>query len=137
MRHQILLTIGTAAIVAGGALAPVATAASAGHTVKVTAKSAYVDDKAPGRVFSGTIFKGNKFKIDRVARVRTGTAKARLVPRHRDDHRRARQELQGRDQAIGDHRLGQGRRLRLSATGLARFERASPEAPSELRLLQV
>src|SRR6476620_11120937 len=78
MRHHlrhILLTTGTAAVVAGGAVAPVATAASAGQTVKVTAKSAYVDNKAPGRVFSGTIFKGNAFKIDRVARVKTGPAK--------------------------------------------------------------
>jgi hypothetical protein len=60
---------------AGGVAAPAASAASAGHTVTVTAKRAYVDNKAPGRVFSGTIFKGNRFKIDRVARVTHGTAK--------------------------------------------------------------
>ncbi|HZO35458.1 MAG TPA: hypothetical protein VFB41_01135 [Solirubrobacteraceae bacterium] len=73
--HTFLLTTGTAAVVAGGALAPVATAASADQTVRVTAKSAYVDNKAPGRIFSGTIFKGNAFEIDRVARVKTGSAK--------------------------------------------------------------
>lgn len=70
-----LLSATAVAAVAGATLAPVAVAASAGQTVKVTAKSAYVDNKAPGRVFSGTIFKGNSFKIDRVARVKTGTAK--------------------------------------------------------------
>jgi hypothetical protein len=56
-------------------LAPVAGAATAGQTVKVTAKYAYVDNKAPGRVVSGTIFRGNRFKIDRAARVTHGTAK--------------------------------------------------------------
>lgn len=79
-----LLSATAVAAVAGAALAPVASAAGhtspqatgrAGDTVKVTAKSAYVDNKAPGRVFSGTVFKGNSFKIDRVARVKTGTAK--------------------------------------------------------------
>ena len=73
--RSILLSAGAVAVVATGTLAPVAGAASAGRTVTVTAKSAYVDDKAPGRVFSGTIFKGNRFKIDRVARVKTGPAK--------------------------------------------------------------
>jgi hypothetical protein len=70
-------TLASAAAIAalgGAALAP-ASAATAGQTVKVTAKYAYVDNKAPGRVFSGTIFRGNRFKIDRTARVARGTAK--------------------------------------------------------------
>jgi hypothetical protein len=63
------------AVLGASMSAPVAGAATVGQTVKVTAKRAYVDNKAPGRVFSGTIFKGNKFKIDRIARVTHGTAK--------------------------------------------------------------
>ena len=39
------------------------------------AKSAYVDNKAPGRVVSGTISRGNRFKIHRIARVTHGSAK--------------------------------------------------------------
>jgi hypothetical protein len=73
--HRILLSAAAVAVLGGGTLAPVAGAATVGQTVKVTAKRAYVDNKAPGRVFSGTIFKGNKFKIDRIARVTHGTAK--------------------------------------------------------------
>jgi hypothetical protein len=63
------------AALASAALAPAAGAATAGQTVKVTATRAYVDNKAPGRVVSGTIFKGNRFKIQRVARVTHGSAK--------------------------------------------------------------
>jgi hypothetical protein len=63
------------AVFAGAAAAPAANAASAGQTVKVTADHAYVDNTAPGRVVSGTIFKGNRFKIERVARVTHGSAK--------------------------------------------------------------
>ena len=78
MRHhlnRILLPVAAIAVLAGGALASTASAASVGQTVKVTAKKAYVDNKAPGRIASGTIFKGNRFKIDRIARVTHGTAK--------------------------------------------------------------
>jgi hypothetical protein len=70
-----LASAATIAALAGAALAPAANAAYAGQTVKVTADHAYVDNKAPGRVVSGTIFKGNKFKIDRTARVKKGSAK--------------------------------------------------------------
>jgi len=73
--HRILLSVAAVAVLAGGTLAPAASAANVGQTVTVTAKQAYVDNKAPGRVFSGTIFKGNKFKIDRIARVTHGSAK--------------------------------------------------------------
>jgi hypothetical protein len=73
--HRILISAAAVAVPGGGTLAPVASAATVGQTVKVTAKRAYVDNKAPGRVFSGTIFKGNRFTIDRIARVTHGTAK--------------------------------------------------------------
>jgi len=62
------------AALAGAVVAPAAGAATAGQTVKVTAESAYVDNKAPGRVVSGTIFRGNRFKIHRIARVARGSA---------------------------------------------------------------
>jgi hypothetical protein len=60
---------------AGGVLAPAASAAQAGQTITVRAKSAYVDNKGPGRIFIGTIFRGNHFKVDRTARVTHGSAK--------------------------------------------------------------
>jgi hypothetical protein len=72
---RILATTATIAALAGAALAPAANAAGAGQTVRVTADHAYVDNKAPGRAVSGTIFKGNKFVIKRTARVKTGSAK--------------------------------------------------------------
>lgn len=65
----------TIAALVGAVVAPAAGAATAGQTVKVTAKSAYVDNKAPGRFVSGTIFRGNRFKIRRIARVTHGSAK--------------------------------------------------------------
>jgi hypothetical protein len=67
--------VAAGAALAGAVVAPAAGAATAGQTVKVTAKSAYVDNKAPGRVVSGTIFRGNRFKVRRVARVTHGSAK--------------------------------------------------------------
>ena len=63
------------AALAGAALAPAANAASAGQTVKVTADRAYVDSKRPGFIIIGSLSKGDKFKIDRVASVKTGSAK--------------------------------------------------------------
>jgi hypothetical protein len=65
----------TIAALAGAVAAPAANAAGAGQTVKVTAGHAYVDNKAPGRFVYGTIFKGNRFRIDRVAHVTHGSAK--------------------------------------------------------------
>ncbi|MEA2148381.1 MAG: hypothetical protein QOD69_211 [Solirubrobacteraceae bacterium] len=72
---RIIATTATIAALAGAALAPAANAAGPGQTVKVTADHAYVDNKAPGRVVSGTIFKGNKLVIKRTARVKKGSAK--------------------------------------------------------------
>lgn len=76
--HPLTRTLASAATIAalaGAALAPAANAASAGQTVKVTADHAYVDNKAPGRTIIGTVFKGDKFKIDRTAAVKKGSAK--------------------------------------------------------------
>jgi hypothetical protein len=72
---------GTAiAALAGSALAPLASAdaaAPAKHTRTLTlcVKSAYIDAPAPGKLFVGTIFKGNHFHVDRSARVKSGSAK--------------------------------------------------------------
>jgi hypothetical protein len=69
--------LGITAILAvpAGALAPLAQAAGPGQTVTVRAKRAYVDTRAPGRVFSGTVLRGDRFKITRRARVTHGSAK--------------------------------------------------------------
>ena len=73
--HRILLSATAVAVLAGAMTAPAANAASVGQTVKVTATRAYVDNKAPGRIIIGTVNKGDRFKIDRVARVTHGSAK--------------------------------------------------------------
>lgn len=72
-----LLSATLIAAATAATMAPFAEAATAGQTVKVTATRAYVDNRAPGRSVSGTIFKGNSFKIDRTARVTSGTSKGR------------------------------------------------------------
>jgi hypothetical protein len=73
--RRTITSVDTSAALAGAVAAPAASAAGAGQTVKVTAGHAYVDNKAPGRFVYGTIFKGNRFRIDRVARVTHGSAK--------------------------------------------------------------
>jgi hypothetical protein len=69
----------TVAALAGSTIAPVASAGAAPakhvRTLTVCAKSAYIDAPAPGRIFVGTIFKGNHFHVDRSARVKSGSAK--------------------------------------------------------------
>jgi hypothetical protein len=45
------------------------------RTLTVCAPFAYIDSPAPGRVFVGTIFKGEPFRVDRSARVGSGPAK--------------------------------------------------------------
>jgi hypothetical protein len=78
LRRTALATTAIAAL-AGSALAPLASAdaAPATHTKTLTlcAKSAYIDAPAPGKIFIGTIFKGNHFHVDRSARVKSGSAK--------------------------------------------------------------
>lgn len=67
------------AALAGSTLAPLASAdaASATHTrtLTVCVKSAYIDAPAPGKLFVGTIFKGNHFHVDRSVRIKSGSAK--------------------------------------------------------------
>jgi hypothetical protein len=80
--------------------------AKAGQTVKVTIARAKVD-KAPGRAFIGTIFKGNRFRIDRVKRVTHGPAKGRW--------------LHGTATVTGKHARGADGRIRpLQITGWVR-----------------
>lgn len=45
------------------------------RTFTLCAPFAYIDAPAPGRVFTGTIFKGEQFRVDRSARVASGPAK--------------------------------------------------------------
>jgi hypothetical protein len=68
------------AALGAGALAPLASADAAApakhsRTMTVCAKSAYIDAPAPGKIFRGTIFKGEHFHVDRSARVKSGSAK--------------------------------------------------------------
>ncbi|HEY7620579.1 MAG TPA: SH3-like domain-containing protein [Solirubrobacteraceae bacterium] len=79
LRRTALATTAVAAL-AGSAIAPLASAdaaPSAKHTKTLTVcvKSAYIDAPAPGKLFIGTIFKGNHFHVDRSARVKHGSAK--------------------------------------------------------------
>jgi hypothetical protein len=75
------LVLASAAIAALGAstvgAAASADAAPAKHskTLTVCVKSAYIDSPAPGKIFIGTIFKGEHFHVDRTAHVKKGSAK--------------------------------------------------------------
>ncbi len=77
--HRTVLAATAVAALAGSTLAPLASAdaAPATHTrtLTVCVKSAYIDAPAPGKLFVGTIFKGNHFHVDRSARVKSGSAK--------------------------------------------------------------
>ena len=84
--------------------AATADAAPAKHskTLTVCVKSAYIDAPAPGKIFTGTIFKGEHFHVDRTVRVKTRQRQGRLAPRQADrDERQERQDLRR-------HRLGPG-----------------------------
>jgi hypothetical protein len=79
IKRTVLAGIAIAAL-AGSALAPLASADAAApakhtRTLTVCVKSAYIDAPAPGKLFVGTIFKGNHFHVDRSARVKSGSAK--------------------------------------------------------------
>jgi hypothetical protein len=79
LRRTALATSAIAAL-AGSTLAPLASAdaAPAKHkTLTVCVKSAYIDAPAPGKLFVGTIFKGNHFHVDRSATVKSGSAKGK------------------------------------------------------------
>jgi hypothetical protein len=77
--HRSALAATAVAALAGSTLAPLASAGAAPakhtRTLTVCVKSAYIDAPAPGKLFVGTIFKGNHFHVDRSARVKSGSAK--------------------------------------------------------------
>ena len=76
--------------------AATADAATAKHskTLTVCVKSAYIDAPAPGKIFVGTIFKGEHFHVDRTARVKKGSAKGGWHPWQADcKERQERQDL--------------------------------------------
>jgi hypothetical protein len=80
LRRTALAATAVAAL-GGSTIAPLASAgaAPATHTKTLTVcvKSAYIDAPAPGKIFIGTIFKGNHFHVDRSATVRSGSAKGK------------------------------------------------------------
>jgi hypothetical protein len=77
--NRALLAATTIAARAGSTIAPLASADAApakhSRTMTVCVKSAYIDASAPGKIFIGTIFKGNHFHVDRSVRVESGSAK--------------------------------------------------------------
>jgi hypothetical protein len=77
--NRAVLAATTVAALAGASITPLASADAAApkhtRTLTVCVKSAYIDAPAPGKIFVGTIFKGNHFHVDRSARVKTGSAK--------------------------------------------------------------
>jgi hypothetical protein len=77
--HRIALAAVTVAALGAGTITTAASAdtAPAKHskTMTVCVKSAYIDAPAPGRIFVGTIFKGEHFHVDRTVHVTKGSAK--------------------------------------------------------------
>ena len=77
--NRAVLAATTVAALAGASITPLASAVAAAakhtRTLTVCMRSAYIDAPAPGKIFVGTIFKGNHFHVDRSARVKTGSAK--------------------------------------------------------------
>src|SRR4051812_7336206 len=77
--HRIALAAAAVAALGASTITAAASADSApakhSKTLTVCVKSAYIDAPAPGKVFVGTIFKGNHFHVDRSVRVKSGSAK--------------------------------------------------------------
>jgi hypothetical protein len=77
--HRLALASAAVAALGASTIASAATAdaAPAKHskTLTVCVKSAYIDAPAPGKLFVGTIFKGNHFHVDRTVTVKSGSAK--------------------------------------------------------------
>jgi hypothetical protein len=77
--NRAVLAATTVAALAGATVAPLASADAApaqhSRSLTVCVNSAYIDAPAPGRLFVGTIFKGNHFHVDRSVRVKSGSAK--------------------------------------------------------------
>jgi hypothetical protein len=77
--HRIAFASAAVAALGASTIASTATADAApakhSRTMTVCVKSAYIDAPAPGKIFVGTIFKGEHFHVDRTARVKSGSAK--------------------------------------------------------------
>jgi hypothetical protein len=77
--HRIALAAAAVAALGASTITAAASADSApakhSKTMTVCVKSAYIDAPAPGKIFVGTIFKGEHFHVDRTAHVKKGTAK--------------------------------------------------------------
>jgi hypothetical protein len=77
--HRIALAAAAVAALGASTITAAASAdtAPAKHskTMTVCVKSAYIDAPAPGKIFVGTIFKGEHFHVDRTAHVKKGSAK--------------------------------------------------------------
>ena len=77
--HRIALATAAVAALGASTLTAAASADSApakhSRTLTVCVKSAYIDAPAPGKLFVGTIFKGEHFHVDRSARIKSGSAK--------------------------------------------------------------
>jgi hypothetical protein len=77
--RRIALAATAIAALGGSTLASAATADAApakhSRSLTVCVKSAYIDAPAPGKIFVGTIFKGEHFHVDRTVRVKSGSAK--------------------------------------------------------------
>ena len=69
--HRIALAAAAVAALGASTLTPAASADSApakhSKSMTVCVKSAYIDAPAPGKLFVGTIFKGEHFHVDRIA----------------------------------------------------------------------
>ena len=77
--RRIALAATAVAALGGSTIVSAATADTApakhSRTLTVCVKSAYIDAPAPGKIFVGTIFKGEHFHVDRTVRVKSGSAK--------------------------------------------------------------
>ena len=77
--HRIALSAVAVAVLGASTITAAASADSApakhSKTMTVCVKSAYIDAPAPGKIFVGTIFKGEHFHVDRTVRVTKGSAK--------------------------------------------------------------
>jgi hypothetical protein len=77
--HRIALTTAAVAALGASTLTAAASADTApakhARTLTVCVKSAYIDAPAPGKLFAGTIFKGNHFHVDRTVNVKSGSAR--------------------------------------------------------------
>ena len=104
--HRIALAAAAVAALGASTITAAASADSApakhSKTMTVCVKSAYIDAPAPGKIFVGTIFKGEHFHVDRTVHVKKRQRQGRLAPRqaHRDQPEER--------QDVRRHRVGPG-----------------------------